>query len=47
MIKWDPKARLTPLQKAQKLSNEKYDKIGTKSKANPFAKSPKIIKLET
>ena len=43
IIKLAPKATLAPVENAQKSLYRKYYKGGTKSKANPFGKCPKII----
>ena len=43
IMKKAPKARLTPLENAQKSSYPKYYQIGSESKANTFRKCPKII----
>ena len=43
IMKKAPKARLTPLENAQKSSYPKYYQIGSESKANPFGQCPEII----
>ena len=43
IMKKGPKARLTPLENAQKSSYPKYYEKGNKGKTKPFGKCPKFI----